>query len=82
MIWKALCVKIICGFKGFNDRSGSYLEETVDEMTFEDEDELDRGVIKDMSHVSVIKVGDDSSHQIHCSRHGLDKNRQCYISGT
>ncbi|KAK6638971.1 hypothetical protein RUM43_007241 [Polyplax serrata] len=68
--------------RGFNDRSGSSLEETVDEMTFEEEDDVDRGNVKDMSHVSVIKVGDDSSHEIHCARHGRDQNGQIlYTSG-
>lgn len=68
--------------EGFNDRSGSSLEETVDEMTFEEEDDVDRGNVKDMSHVSVIKVGDDSSHEIHCARHGRDQNGQIlYTSG-
>lgn len=62
-------------FLGFADRRGSYIEETIDEMTFEDEDDVDRSNVKDMSHVSVITVGEDSSHQIHCSRHGGERNR-------
>ncbi|EEB18383.1 polo kinase kinase, putative [Pediculus humanus corporis] len=37
------------------------------------EDDVDRPNVKDMSHVSVIKVGDDSSHPIQCSRHNEEK---------
>ena len=68
-------------FIGFNDRRGSYLEETIDEMTFEEEDDVDRPNVKDMSHVSVIKVGDDSSHPIQCSRHNEEKKPSSFILG-
>ncbi|KAL0269444.1 UNVERIFIED_CONTAM: hypothetical protein PYX00_007175 [Menopon gallinae] len=62
------------GRRGFEDRGGTYFEETVDEMTFdEDEDDVDRSNAKDTSHVSVITVGDDSQNQLVNSRHSKDK---------
>lgn len=58
--------------EGFDDRGGTYFEET-EEMTFDDEDDVDRPNAKDMSHVSVITVGDEPSPKVQNSRRMGDK---------